>query len=44
VTAIITMTAGAISIQPSLRSARAPSDSCGLRLGGASAGAPVVTV
>src|ERR1019366_9547526 len=31
VTAIITMTAGAHSIQPSLRSARAPSDSCGFR-------------
>ena len=43
-TAIITMTAGAHSSQPSLRSARAPSDSCGLRLAGASAGAPVVTV
>src|SRR6476469_9325365 len=38
------MTAGAISMNPSLRSARAPSDSCGLPLGGASAGAPVVTV
>src|SRR5580693_9635030 len=30
VTATITTTAGAHSIQPSLRSARAPSDSCGL--------------
>src|SRR6266576_4918028 len=38
------MTAGAISMKPSLRSARAPSDSCGLPVGGASAGAPVVTV
>src|SRR5450755_2875250 len=39
------MTAGAHSIQPSLRSARAPSDSCRrLRPGGASAGAPTVTV
>ena len=38
------MTAGATSMKPSLRSARAPSDSCGLPLGGASAGAPTVTV
>ena len=38
------MTAGAISMKPRLRSARAPSDSCGLRLGGASAGVPAVTV
>src|SRR6266496_6565800 len=38
------MTAGAISVKPSLRSARAPSDSCGLPLGGAPAGAPAVTV
>ena len=38
------MTAGAISMKPSLRSAFAPSDSCGLPLGGASAGAPAVTV
>src|ERR1019366_696464 len=36
VTAIITMTAGAHSIQPSLRSARAPSDSCGFRRPGGS--------
>src|SRR5215467_14881991 len=38
------MTAGAQSHQPSLRSARAPSDSFGLRRAGASAGAPTVTV
>src|SRR5260370_34889420 len=38
------MTAGAHSSQPSLRSARAPSDSWRLRLGGASAGAPTVAV
>src|SRR5258708_17073602 len=35
------MTAGAHSSQPSLRSARAPSDSCRRPLAGASAGAPV---
>src|ERR1022692_1295329 len=38
------MTAGEMSSQPSRRSARAPSDSCRLRPGGASAGAPTVTV
>src|SRR5258708_12455473 len=38
------MTAGAHSSKPSLRSARAPSDSWRLRLGGASAGAPTVAV
>src|SRR5258708_31731604 len=38
------MTAGAHSSRPSLRSARAPSDSWGLRLDGASGGAPTVTV
>ena len=43
-TAIITITAGAHSIQPSLRSARAPSDSFALPLAGASPAAPTVTV
>src|ERR1017187_1525400 len=43
-TAIITMTAGAHSIQPSLRSARAPSDSGVLPFGGASPASPTETV
>src|SRR5712691_10845132 len=40
----MTMTAGAHSSQPSLRSARAPSDSRRRPLAGASAGAPTSTV
>src|ERR1022692_854722 len=43
-TAIITMTGGAHSIQPSLRSARAPSDSGALPLAGASPVSPAATV
>src|ERR1035441_4492812 len=44
VTAIITMTAGAQSSQPSLRSARAPSDSWRLPVAGASPAAPTAAV